>query len=136
MNAPASPQTTRWLEAFTAALAQRDPRAVAELFVPDCYWRDLLAFTWDIRTHEGREALSGLFSVRTSDFKLKSEPTNTPEESWFSFSTAAGHAVGHVRLREGRAWTLLTALRTLHDHPERPVHALAREPDLGVTRQP
>src|SRR5213076_2921470 len=44
---------------------------------------------------------------------------------------------GHVRLREGRAWTLFTALRELKDHPEK---AGVREPDLGLSgpdgRQP
>jgi putative flavoprotein involved in K+ transport len=131
VSAPASPQTARWLEAFASALAQGDPRAVAKLFVPECCWRDLLAFTWDIRTHEGRDCLSFLFNKSSSKWKSENLPVFSADESWFSFSTADGPCVGHVRLREGRAWTLFTALRGLHAHPERPLHALAREFDLG-----
>ncbi|MEW6688430.1 MAG: NAD(P)/FAD-dependent oxidoreductase [Pseudomonadota bacterium] len=138
MNAPENLEATRWLESFAAALSQRDARALAALFAPDCFWRDLLAFTWDIRTHEG--TVEGLLSKSCSNWKLEHFPVSNPSESWFSFSTAEGPCVGHVRLHPGenagRAWTLFTALRGLHAHPERPLHALAREPDLGVTRQP
>ncbi len=133
MNAPESLQTTRWLESFAGALARGDIRAATDLFAPECYWRDLLAFTWDIRTHEGRGALELLLRTKSSKWKIENHPVSGPDESWFSFETTAGRAVGHLRLREGRAWTLLTALRTLHAHPERPG---AREPDLGVARDP
>jgi putative flavoprotein involved in K+ transport len=57
MNAPAAPETIRWLESFASALAQGDLRAATDLFAPECYWRDLVAFTWDIRTHEGRDEI-------------------------------------------------------------------------------
>jgi putative flavoprotein involved in K+ transport len=131
-----------WLESFAAALSRRDPRAAGGLFTPECYWRDLLAFTWDIRTHEGRgeiERMLGdrLAAVSPRSFSVWDAPTADPaSELWFNFETWAGRAVGHLRLREGRAWTLLTALRSLHAHPERPKESLAPEPDLGVTRQP
>jgi len=137
MNAPESLQATRWLESFAQALAQGDIRAAADLFAPECYWRDLVAFTWDIRTHEGRDEIlraleATLARTKPTNWRLTNHPANE-NESWFAFETAAGRAVGHLRLREGRAFTLLTALRTLHAHPERPGK---REPDLGVTRQP
>ena len=137
MNAPDSLQATRWLEAFGQALVQRDLRAAVDLFAPECYWRDLLAFTWDIRTHEGRDAIrrmleQTLAQTKPANWRTADHPAN-PDESWFTFETAAGSAVGQLRLREGRAYTLLTALRTLHDHPERPGK---REPDLGVSREP
>jgi putative flavoprotein involved in K+ transport len=123
VNAPASPQTTRWLEAFAGALSRGEVAGAAELFAPECYWRDLLAFTWDIRTHEGREAVRRMLSerlgeVRPGRFSLWSAPTADPSaETWFSFETSAGRGVGHLRLRDGRAWTLLTALRELHGRP-------------------
>jgi putative flavoprotein involved in K+ transport len=37
-----------WLEEFGAALKSNDPDAVAALFQEDCYWRDLVSFTWNI----------------------------------------------------------------------------------------
>ena len=137
MNAPENLQATRWLESFAQALSQGDLRAAADLFVPECYWRDLVAFAWDIRTHEGRDEIgralkATLARTKPTNWRLTNHPANEGE-SWFAFETAAGRAVGHLRLREGRAYTLLTALRTLHAHPERPGK---REPDLGVMRQP
>ena len=35
----------RWIESFSAALGRGDAKAAAELFEPDGYWRDLVAFT-------------------------------------------------------------------------------------------
>ena len=39
---------------FGEALLARDAGAAASLFREDGYWRDLVAFTWNIRTMEGR----------------------------------------------------------------------------------
>jgi putative flavoprotein involved in K+ transport len=138
VNAPDTTHTRRWLEAFAQALSQHEPRGAAELFAPECYWRDLVAFTWDIRTHEGRDAIRRMLEARLAhtqprNWRLANHPTGGTDEAWFTFETIAGTGIGHVRLREGRAYTLLTALRTLHGHPERPG---TREPDLGDTRQP
>ena len=53
-----SKQAAAWLGSLAKALEARDPTAAAGLFVEDCYWRDLLAFTWNIKTMEGREAIA------------------------------------------------------------------------------
>ena len=45
-----------WLARFEQALA-RATAALAALFHPDSYWRDVLAFTWDIRTVHGADAI-------------------------------------------------------------------------------
>jgi putative flavoprotein involved in K+ transport len=47
-TAPADAQ--RWLESFDAALQAQDTAAIAELFIADGLWRDVLAFTWTIQT--------------------------------------------------------------------------------------
>ena len=52
-----TPAATRWLESFSTALARRDLDAAAALFEPAGYWRDLVAFTWNIETGEGRAAI-------------------------------------------------------------------------------
>ena len=139
MNAPENLQATRWLESFAIALSQGDIRAATDLFAPECYWRDLVAFTWDIRTHEGRDAIRKLLEqalarTKPTNWRLSNQPANE-NEAWFTFETAAGRAVGHLRLRDNRAYTLLTALRTLHAHPERATPG-TRDPNLGVTTQP
>ena len=40
-------------------------------------------------------------------------------EAWFGFETRVAICSGHVRLREGRAWTVLTAMEELKGHGER-----------------
>ena len=45
-----------WLADFSSALDCGDVDAAVALFEPDSYWRDLVSFTWNIRTPEGREA--------------------------------------------------------------------------------
>ena len=51
---PAATEVDQWLERFGEALEQGDAAGAAELFAPESYWRDLVAFTWNIRTVEGR----------------------------------------------------------------------------------
>ena len=46
-----------WLGKFENALRQGDGAALRDLFHADCHWRDLLAFTWDIRTVSGADAV-------------------------------------------------------------------------------
>ena len=41
---------TNWLHTFETALVAEDMKAVAEMFLLDGHWRDLVAFTWHIRT--------------------------------------------------------------------------------------
>ena len=45
------------LTAFAAALANRDVAAAAGLFRDECFWRDLVAFTWNVKTLEGARPL-------------------------------------------------------------------------------
>ena len=49
-------RVSTWLASFGAALERRDIPAVLALFDDDCYWRDLVTFTWNIYTAEGKEA--------------------------------------------------------------------------------
>ena len=111
---------SRWLEQFVTCLAKGDAAASAALFGAECYWRDLIAFTWNLRTAEGGEAIRAMLSarlgaVRPHGFRMTSEKA---DEGWFAFETAVGRGVGQVRLRDGRAWTLLTALRELRGFEE------------------
>jgi putative flavoprotein involved in K+ transport len=40
-------------------------------------------------------------------------------EAWFTFETAVGRGIGHLRLKNGRAWTLLTTLQELKGFEEK-----------------
>ena len=115
-----------WLTEFAAALARPDPDAVAALFARDCYWRDLLAFTWTLRTLEGRHAIRALVADRAAEVRAGAWQVDGPAKSadgviegWLRFETATTRGVGYVRLKGGLCWTLLTAARELKGHEER-----------------
>jgi putative flavoprotein involved in K+ transport len=119
---------TGWLSQFGDALAAGDPAAAAALFTEDCYWRDLIAFTWNIKTLEGRAEIAAMLEetlpwVQPGGWRITDgeEPADTGGvvEAWISFETAVGRGRGHLRLRDGRCWTLLTTLDELKGHEER-----------------
>ena len=155
-----------WLSEFGDALAAGDPAAAAALFTEDCFWRDLIAFTWNIKTMEGPAAVEEMLAatlaqVQPSGWRITDgeEPADAGGvvEAWIDFETAAGRGRGHVRLRDGRCWTLLTSLYELkgHEEPQAPgrrpkgvQHGAIRErttwlegrqqeaSELGVAEQP
>ena len=43
------------LDKFGKALAAGDIDKAVTCFQDDCYWRDLVTFTWNIKTMEGRD---------------------------------------------------------------------------------
>jgi putative flavoprotein involved in K+ transport len=127
-----------WLEDFERELGSGDPDAVADLFLEDAWWRDLLAVSWDLRTWHRRphivQAL-GEGGVRAA-ISGASVPAGIlprlvpigPGEFWiealFDFETPDGHGRGVVRLKHDdadgslRAWTLLTTLQEIRGHEE------------------
>jgi putative flavoprotein involved in K+ transport len=114
-----------WLEQFSGALSAGESGRAATLFASESFWRDHLAFTWNITTLEGRHAIATMLEsvlghVAPSAFEL-SEAGQQGEitVAWFDFETATGRAVGHLRLRNGKAWTLLTCLRELKGFEEK-----------------
>ncbi|MFC9786547.1 NAD(P)-binding domain-containing protein [Rhodococcus sp. NPDC127528] len=128
---PATPQqrVDAWLAAFETALAGRDVEAAAGMFAADSFWRDLVAFTWNIKTVEGRDGIADMLTARLADADPSGFRTiETPEEAggvisaWIAFETATGRGEGHLRLTEDaesdRAWTLLTTLQELKGFEE------------------
>jgi putative flavoprotein involved in K+ transport len=116
-----------WLASLDAALSRGDAKGAAELFDADCYWRDLVAFTWNIKTTEGKPAVADMLQAVLKDvaptgWKLSGEATeaNGIVEAWFTFETKLARGVGHVRLRgNGKAWTLLTTAQELKGFEEK-----------------
>lgn len=124
--APVKDPVAPWLEKFGKALAASDLAAAAALFGEECYWRDLVAFTWTLKTFEGRDAIKAMLaatlaSARPASFQPLALPasSNGVTEAWFGFETAAGRGVGHLRLKDGKAWTLLTTLQELKGFEEK-----------------
>ncbi|NNG95970.1 flavin-containing monooxygenase [Gordonia araii] len=125
-----------WLARFDEALSAGDATAAADLFAVDGFWRDLVAFTWNLKTLEGREQITDMLAARLADTSpsgwAASEPaTETADgiaEAFVEFETAAGRGNAHLRLRpdddgQDQAWTLLTALQELTGHEEPQGHA-------------
>ncbi|ASJ74785.1 NAD(P)/FAD-dependent oxidoreductase [Granulosicoccus antarcticus] len=139
--------------------------AALELFQDDCYWRDLVTFTWNLRTMEGKAEIRDMLTTQLARIKPASirpasdEPASGDAalvEGWIEFDTEVSRGFGHIRIKEGRIWTLLTTMSELKDFEEckgatRPMGAehgvdknrmnwtekLAHERDtLGYTEQP
>jgi putative flavoprotein involved in K+ transport len=105
-----------WLQKFSGALERGDLNAAAGLFEPDGFWRDLVSFTWNIKTCEGRAEIKAMLAACLADVK----PRNfVPKGEWFTFETEVGRGVGHLRLRGKHAWTLLTTLQELKGFEEK-----------------
>lgn len=116
-----------WASAFGGA----DTNEVKDLFVESGFWRDMVAFSWNIRTFEGSDEIAEAFAATTEvakprNWQVLSTPTGAVEdasggaEAWLSFETSAGTGKAHVRLdANNRARTLLTTLQELHGHPFR-----------------
>ena len=115
-----------WLADFESALTRGDIDAVVALFEADCYWRDLVSFTWNICTQEGPAAISAMLAARLADtrpsaFAVEGQATEADGvvDAWFTFETATARGRGHLRLRAGKAWTLLTTMTALKGFEER-----------------
>ncbi len=129
-----SPQarTDAWLASFEASLRSRDVHRAAGLFATESYWRDLVAFTWNLTTVENPDGVADLLGetlerVDPSGFATEEPPDEADgvTTAWFTFETAVGRGRGLLRLvvedGEDRAWTFLTTLYELvgHEEPQR-----------------
>ena len=130
-DAAASPQARvdAWLATFESALKGRDIEAAAGLFATESYWRDLVSFTWNITTVEGRDGVSELLTGTLEDTDPSGFATEEPPDeadgvvtAWITFETGVGRGRGLLRLKEedgeDRAWTLLTTLHELKGYEE------------------
>ncbi|MEZ5092655.1 flavin-containing monooxygenase [Nocardioides sp.] len=118
-----------WFAAFESALAAADGAAVADLCARECYWRDLVSFSWNLTTVEGHAGVADLVTenaarVAAHGFAL-TEPADEADgvvTAWFGFETSVGRGTGLARFVEEdgglRAWTFLTTLDEIKGHEE------------------
>jgi len=118
-------RVSEWLTALDAALQRGDAEGAAEMFGADSYWRDLVAFTWNIATAEGnanvrRMIAQAVIPAKPSVWQLEGEATeaNGMTEGWIRFETEVARGCGHVRLIGGKAATLLTTMTELKGYEE------------------
>ena len=130
-----------WLAGFEAALAARDVERAAGMFAVDCFWRDLVSFTWNITTAEQRDGVADLLRATLDTTDPRGFRTSEPAEedggvvsAWIEFETATGRGRGHLRLKEEGAWTLLTTLYELKGHEEPRGRRRPRGAEHGANR--
>ena len=144
-----------WLDCFNQAVRDGDADRLRALFLPDSHWRDLLALTWNIETHSGRDQVCrrlGPAGLAHGARNFMVDPERCPPrvveragantlEAILRFETDSGHGAGLVRFRidsdvAGRAtppmaWTLLTSLEDLKGHEEASLRAQREEPPFA-----
>ena len=152
-----------WLATFDAAMSRCDVDAAMNLFLADAFWRDLVAFTWNVHTSEGHEAIRDMLGVclaRTAPTLWQAAGPARLDgdivEATATFETATARCSAVIRLKQGKCWTLLTSMRELKGfeetcgarrphgaplryRPGRKTWRRQREQDgreLGATRQP
>ena len=117
-----------FLAKFDAALAKGDIDAATDMFAADSYWRDLVAFTWNIKTMEGRDQVRDMLAhclkrVKPRDWRIAegeiATETDGVLEAWISFETEVARGYGLIRLKDGLIWTLLTTMAELKGHEEK-----------------
>ena len=119
-------QTDTWLYTFEKSLTKNDANSASKLFQKDCYWRDLVVFTWNIKTSEGQTEIADMLSavvskIQPSNWKRDGDPTvkDGVIECWITFETRVAQGRGQVRLIDGKCWTLLTTMKELKGHEEK-----------------
>ena len=131
----------KWLNRFESALtAADDAKALESLLLPESYWRDVLALTWQFETVSGPSQIAEMLAacareVEPRNFEIdvsRAVPQQVTRvgkeviEAFFKFETKTGRCEGIVRLApetgggdNPRAWTIFTGLDELKGHPER-----------------
>ena len=120
-------QTQAFLDDFGKALEEGNIARAREMFAEDCYWRDLVSFTWNIKTLEGRDQVEDMLKSQLPTTKPRNwqiAEGEVPTEdggvttAWISFETDVARGYGLLRLRDGKIWTLLTTMVELKGHEE------------------
>ncbi|KAH8118959.1 dimethylaniline monooxygenase [Phellopilus nigrolimitatus] len=130
---------TNWLSALAAAVSAEDLDALSSLFVSDGYLRDLLVFSWDLRTVQGCVEIKTFLADKItsrglSNFKIDESskhlvpvaeevrPGANAVVAAFTFETKDAHGRGSVRLVQestgksnGMEWKALSVLMLVSD---------------------
>ena len=144
-----------WLGSFNQAVLDGEADRLRALFLPDSHWRDLLALTWNIETHSGRDQVCqrlGPAGLARGARNFMVDPERCPPrvveragantlEAILRFETDSGYGAGLVRFRidsdaagpatPPMAWTLLTLLEEIKGHEEASLRAQREDPPFA-----
>ncbi|KAF7305199.1 Flavin-containing monooxygenase YUCCA9 [Mycena kentingensis (nom. inval.)] len=96
-NAVAYSAASAWLDTFGSALASRNVDAVVQCFHPDGVLRDILAFSWNNRSLEGRAKIAAYLREsprKIADVQLDHRPWLKPEMNGFNTKILVPHDDG------------------------------------------
>ena len=122
----ATQDVSDWLSKFDTALQNSDVVSASNLFhEQESYWRDLVSFTWNIKTMEGRSEIQAMLDARAQDvapsnwlIEGEAHSADGVTDAWINFETKVSRGKGHIRLKDGKCWTLLTTMVELKGHEE------------------
>ncbi len=127
MTEAISQQIEKVLDTLNEALVNKDSKTITDCFLETGYWRDLLAFTWNIKTLESHEEISDMLQtqlqhINASGFRIAPNETAIEEmgmaTAWLRFETDAAQGYGHIRLAEGKIFSLFTCIDQLTGYEE------------------
>ena len=134
-TATASDTFGAWLDDLSTALSAADASRVTALLAADCWWRDLLALSWDLGTYHGTERIAGMLDehlksagrvrggagrrVRAAVRRRGGQHRHDRGVLHLPDSARPG-AAGSRRIRQvdgvWRAWTVMTGAEDLKGH--------------------
>ena len=79
MSTPTA-QVSSWLADFTSAVSLGDFGRATSMFGDESYWRDLVSFTWNLKTAEGPQQIRAMLEATMpnagpSNFAIQGEGT-------------------------------------------------------------
>ena len=135
--------SSRWLSSYALAFTTTDPQAVADQFLPHGWLRDVLTFSWDMRSLEGPRRIAAylsdsLLSTQVSNLQMCDDAHFRPTffetgstqgvQFGYTYETRFTLGKGFVQLLPessdaGAEWKALTASMIIVDlkgHEENP----------------
>jgi putative flavoprotein involved in K+ transport len=116
------------LDKFGKALEAGDIDTAVNCFQADCYWRDLVTFTWNLKTMEGQDQVRNMLKATLAETKPSGWAVAEGEEAteadgvitaWITFETKVARGFGLARFKGDLIWTLLTTMAELKGHEEK-----------------
>jgi hypothetical protein len=138
LQVDAAAVATKIIDSLDHSLQGEDYDAIAGLFLADCYWRDHLALSWNLRTVKGRDNITAYLKSGCSLTKVELDTTSawrSPQvvpfdgkgevkgiQFYTKIVTKFGTGRGFGRLAQTddgwKIWTFFTALREIDGHEE------------------
>lgn len=129
MNDTTTPAATAQavLDQLNQALARRDFAGASQLFAEESFWRDLVLLTWNLKTLEGQAQIADMLAAQldaAAPVVFSLDERETVEEAdgvisaWLVIDVRHARGLGHLRIKDGRIWTLLSAVQELKGFEE------------------